>query len=62
MNNLKDIYINKSHQLKKNNLNTQPSPSPQTSIDLRENKICMSGLDTAYRKFDNTPEEKFQDQ
>ena len=58
-NNLKNFYINQSNQLKQKSMKTQPAPSLQPSTNLQGNQICMSGLDTSHRQFDNTPEYKF---
>ena len=56
------FYIKQSNQLKQTSLNTQPPPSSWPSTNLWGKKIRISGLDTAYRKFSNTPKDKFQDQ
>ena len=37
------------------------APSPQSSTNLQEKQIRMSGLDTAQSQFSNTTKEKFQD-
>ena len=42
-------------------LNTQPSPSPRPYKNLRGKQIHVSGLNTAYKQFFNTPEDTFQD-
>ena len=54
-NELKEILDQANKSIDVKILNNQLSPSPQTSTNLRGNQIYMSALDTAHRKFSNTP-------
>ena len=52
--------IKQRNKMKQTCLNTQPATLIQPSTNLLGKKICMSGLDTAHRKFPNTPKDNFQ--
>ena len=54
------FYIRQRNQLNQIIFNTQPKPSPQSSTNLWEKKILLSGLYTSNRNVSNTPEDKFQ--
>ena len=56
------IDLNQVNQLTTKSETIQPEPLPQPSTNLSGKKICMYDLGTPYRKFANTPEDKFQDQ
>ena len=60
--NWKIYKINQNNILISTSINNQPSPSPWTSWITHGKKIRMSSLDMDHRKFDITPEEKYQDQ
>ena len=56
------FYINQNNQLTWTSMNYQPSYFPRPSYSPRENTIRMYGLDMYHRKFDISPEDKYQDQ
>ena len=53
------FYIKQSDKFMQTSLNTQPSPSPQTSTNLWMKQIRMSSLYTANKKFTIHPRTSF---